>query len=156
METATMTLVSERKLSYESFSQSSDAGFRITAPSLQRLFIDSALALTDLMVKVDTIEEKDRRPIQAQATNCEDLMVAWLNEINSLFVKEKFFCRRIVFNHFDGKKIEATAFGELHNPFRHGSLPQVRTLKSPALEMGDLEDSREPENLFYARIFLTR
>lgn len=146
----------ERKLSYESLSHSSDGGFRIKAPSLSRLFIDSALALTDLMARVDTIEEKDRRPLKVQAANREDLMMALLNEVNALFESEKFLCKRIVFNVFDGKKIDATAFGELHDPFRHGSLPEVRKFGTPPVEMGEFEDSREPDNHFYARIFLKR
>ena len=146
----------ERKLSYESLSHHSNAGFRIKAPSLQRLFIDSALALTDFMARVDTIDEKDRKPLKAQGGNREELMFAWLTKINALFERDKFLCKRIVFNHFDGKKIEATAFGETHDPFRHGSLPEMKTFGTPPVEMGDFEDSREPENLFYARVFFKR
>jgi len=141
----------ERKLSYQSLDHKSDSGFYVEAPSLQRLFIDSASALTDLMVKLDLIAEKEKKTITIEAADKEQLLVKWLNEILFLFEKEKFLSKKIVFNFFDGKKINASLFGELYQPVKHGHVSEIKAVTYHQLELGMRS---EPEHVFYAKVFL--
>ena len=141
----------ERKICYQSLEHKSDTGFSVEAPSLQRLYIDAASALTDLMVKLDLIKEKEKRSITIEAPNKEQLLVKWLNEILYLFDKDKFISRKIVFNFFDGKKINASLFGEFHQPVKHGHVFEIKAVTYHQLELGMRSD---PEHVFYAKVFL--
>ena len=68
-----------------------------------------------------------------------------------LFEKEKFLAKRIVFNHFDGKKIIASLFGQTYQPVRHGHVSEIKAVTYHQLELGM---KSVPEHLFYAKIFL--
>jgi SHS2 domain-containing protein len=141
----------ERKIEYQTLEHKADSGFQVTAPSLARLYIDAALALTDMMVKLDLIKEVEKRTLSVTGENRDQLMVKWLNEILFLFEKEKILCRRIVFDTFDGKKIAASIHGEKFDPPRHGGISEIKAVTYHQLQLGDKE---LPEPHFFARIFL--
>lgn len=140
----------ERKIEYQTLNQKADLGFHLTAPSLERLYIDSALALTDLRVKLDQIKEEIKKTVALQAETRDDLLQAWLEACLSLFEREKFLPRRILFTRFDGKKLEATLHGELYAPLRHGTAGAFKKLSRKEFQLGEKEN---PEPHFFARIF---
>jgi SHS2 domain-containing protein len=139
----------ERKITYEDFVQKSNSGYVVRAPSLQRLFIDSALALTDHLSKLDLITESLSKKIRVQNPARKGLMVCWLNEIVVLFEKEMFLAKRIVFDSFDGKSISATLWGESYSSLKHGSKSKITPFDENRLELGELD---LPELTFYAKI----
>lgn len=141
----------ERKISYQSLEHKSDSGFFVEAPSLQRLYIDAGSALTDLMVKLDLISEDEKKTVTVEADTKEQLLVKWLNELLFLFENHKFLSKRIVFNHFDGKKIVAVLFGETYQPVKHGHVSEIKAVTYHQLELGMLS---EPNHVFFAKIFL--
>ena len=143
--------MAERKVEYKTLEHKADTGFLVTAPSWERLYIDAALSLTDIMVKLEHIEPKDRQTVTLSAENRESLMVRWLNDVLFLFEQQKFLARRIVFNQFDGKQILATLWGEAYHPVRHGGCSEIKAVTYHQLELGDRP---KPEPHFYARIFL--
>ena len=69
----------------------------------------------------------------------------------ALFEKEKFLCKRIVFNLFDGKSISATVMGEAYQPLKHGFISELKPLTIDKLELGEVS---ELETGFYAQVFL--
>ena len=141
----------ERKLEYQTLEHKADTGIMVTAPSLERLYIDSALALTDLMVKLDSVKDSEKRCVRVEAETRDSLMVRWLTEILFLFEKERFLSHRIVFTRFDGKSIEATLWGDRYDPIRHGHVSEIKAVTYHQLELGDRP---QPEPHFFARIFL--
>lgn len=140
----------ELKISYEVLEHKSDTGFLVKAPSLERLYINAALSLTDMMVKLDLIKEKDRHSLSISADDKESLMVRWLNEILFLFESQKFIAHRILFTQFDGKKITATLWGETYQPLKHGGVSEIKSATFHQLEVG--ESASEPS--FFAKVFL--
>jgi len=141
----------ERTISYESLEHKADMGFRVQAPSLERLYIDSALALTDVLVKLNRIEARDKHQVLVEADSKESLLIKWLNEVLFLFERHKFLAKRIVFTRFDGTKLSATLIGETYDPIRHGHVSEVKAVTHHQLEIGTLSGS---DNNFYARVFL--
>ena len=141
----------ERQIAYQLVNQKQDTGFSLTAPSLERLYIDGALALTDFLVKLDRIQATDTRQVTVGGKNRDELMSKWVGEILSLFEKDRFLARRIIFRKFDGKQIEATLFGEKFDSIRHGGSPNLRSLIPQNLQISDKMD---PEPQFSLRIML--
>ena len=138
-------------IDYAPIRHQADFGFRLEAPSLQRLYVHAALALTDMRAPLRTIQEKEKRTVELEGESHKDLMVRWLNGILNLYKDEKFLCCNIVFTVFDGKKIVATCWGEPQDSIRHGSFSPIKSVNEDKSEMGE---SSEADFHFYAKIFL--
>jgi len=143
--------MAERRVQYQTLDHKADSGFSLTAPSLERLYIDAALALTDQLVKLDLLTDTEKRTVAVSADNKEALLVKWLNEILCVLEKDKFLCRRIVFQGFDGKKIQASLFGQTYDPLRHGFLSEIKAATYHQLEISYRE---QPDPHFYLKVFL--
>lgn len=141
----------ERKIQYETVSNKADTGLLVRAPSWERLYIDAALSLTDMMVPLNRIDTKERRGLTVIGEGRDGLMLQWLNAVVQLFANEKFLAHRIIFESFDGKKIKAALTGDKFDSVRHGGVTLIKRVKPEHLE---LSDATSPEPHFYARIFL--
>lgn len=142
----------ERKIVYESIKHKAEGGFLIRAPSLQRLFIDAALSLIDQQVSLDLVKDPNKQTVKVSAPKKELLMENWLTHILALFEAHGFLPKRIVFNHFDGSKIEATLFGDTYEPTRHGSIQKINTVHCEQLQLEENKNTSEIH--FSARIQL--
>ena len=142
----------EARIEYQVLEHTADTGFLVSAPSWERLYINAALSMTDIMVKLQHIHTVEKRVIKVSAETKESLMIQWLNEVLYLFGKEKFLARRIVFNRFDGKQIEAQMNGEFYNPVRHGAFSEIKAAMFDQLQLGECA---LPEPHFEARVFLS-
>lgn len=141
----------ERVVTYQVINQKLDTGFILTAPSLQRLYIDGALALTDFLVQLDRVRTEDTRTLSVAGENREKLMANWITAVLALFEKEHFLARRIVFKKFDGKQIEASLFGEKFDSIRHGGSPHLKALVPQEFQVSDKMD---PEPQFSLKVIL--
>jgi len=144
--------MAERKIAYEPLRQSANGGFMVKAPSLERLYIDSALALTDHLASLDLLQDSIRQTVSVSGSTREKLMANWLNEILALFQNEKFLCKRIVFNSFDGKKISSTIFGDIYVPTKHGHVRNIKAMTTEQLILGEIEDA---DLHFFAKISIS-
>lgn len=143
----------ERKITYDRFQEQDRNGILVKAPSWERLYIDAALALTDVIGRLDAVDVVDKERLTASGKNTAELMLNWLNEILKLFREKKFLARRIVFEKFDGKTITATLSGESHKPLRHGVPPEIHVLESAHLSFGD---GTNPEPHFFVKAVLSK
>jgi SHS2 domain-containing protein len=140
----------ELKIDYQKLQQHKEPGVFVEAPSMERLYINAALAITDSLVPLDTIADPDRRTIVVEGADQESLLAAWLDAVFSHMNEGRFLCRRIIFESFDGKKIRATLRGEQYESTRHGHLGTV-VLDRDHIEMGaDFEGTPR----FFAKVFL--
>lgn len=141
----------ERKIEYRKIQNKANFGLFVTAPSLQRLYIDIALAFTDSMVQLDIVKDTEKKTVAATGDTKEALLVAWLTELVQLFNTHRFLAKRIVFDKFDGRVIQATLFGDTYQSTRHGHIPNIRGISPNQLEIGD---KNAPEPHFFAQVFI--
>ena len=141
--------MSEKKISYQLLNRGALVGIQVTAPSMQRLYLDAGLALIDSRVKLEWLNESDKQTLSITAQKREDLMRNWLMEIEYLYARMDFLPRRIVFDFFDGKTIKATLWGEMHDDKRHGMPIKYGWAEQP-VEFG--EKNTEPLE-FFARVY---
>jgi SHS2 domain-containing protein len=97
------------------------AGFLVEAPSMQRLFIQSGIALTQHLVTIAEFQEAEKKTLTVQAESPAALMNAWLAKIVELFETEHFGSQRIIFEVFDGTQIKAVLWGETYEAIKHGT-----------------------------------
>jgi len=98
-----------------------DVCFLAYGNSLEELFSNSALAMYEVMVDVDKIEEKIEKEIEVEGYDLESLMFNWLNELLYITDTEK-----LVFKSFNIKideknfklfaKCKGERISEKHNP----------------------------------------
>lgn len=124
------------------------AGFVVEGPSLERLYINAGLAVTDLLVDLSTVQDLERHTIVVEGADRETLMANWLREILVHYHATGFLCKRIVFDKFDGKRIQATLRGEKYAPLRHGHVHALQDVVH-ALEFGERLD---PHPSFFVKI----
>lgn len=98
---------------YEVLEHTADIGIRVKSSSLEGLFRDAGLALTDLSTEKQKIiiPEKHKIVITQKAANLEELFVNWLNELLSLSSAEGLIFEDIKINQATENFIDAIAIG---------------------------------------------
>lgn len=137
-------------IDYTPLEHTADSGFLVRAPSWERLYIHAALALTDQMVKLSSISESEKLRVSVEAESKERLMVKWLNEILFQFEKNRFLCKRIVFEKFSLSSIKSSLWGEKYVPSKHGHFSEIKAVTYHQLVLGETLE----EHQFFAKIFL--
>lgn len=118
-----------RERTYKYIEHTADIAFQAWGNGIEEAFKSAALALTDVLTDVDTIERKKTKNVKAQGREMEELLVAWLDELVYIFDVSN-----LVFSDFDIKireeggewKLRAKALGEPFNPSKHPSGTEVK------------------------------
>ncbi len=105
-------------MSYEIIDIAGDVGLKITANSLEELFINAGKGLYSLITEPDTVEVSEIKNIELKADSVEELLVSFLNEIIFLFDAYGFLGSKIeVF--IRDFTLKAKIQGEYFNPDKH-------------------------------------
>ena len=100
-----------------------------------------------LIAELGEIAEVIRHEIVAEASDQEELLVAWLNELLYLFDADNLIFRRFEIINLGQEKLRAIAYGEKVDPSRHRLKTQVKAATYHLLKL-------ERDNGFKAQIIL--
>lgn len=119
--------MAERRIEFQKIARGKLTGIRVEAPSLQRVFLDAALAFFDALVtgSRQTAGETERKKIEIQSSDPKSLFKEWAKELRALYVDEKFIASRAVFEKFDGKVMVAVLHGTAYNAMTHGAFQSI-------------------------------
>ena len=139
---------------FEVLDHPADMGLKIWAPSLDSLFAEAALALTESLFDLNSISQEMNIDIQVSASEKELLLYQWLSEVLFLFDADG-----LIFNRFEildlfeegvNWKLSARGLGEEYDPLKH----QVKTYVK-AVTMHQLKIEKDSlDNLFKAYVYL--
>ena len=90
---------------YTVFEHTADVGIEVTADSRENLFVNSALAMTDIMFDGLPDGTSESRLVMVVGDNSEELLIAWLNELLYIYCVE-----RLVFTMFSDIKLTESMF----------------------------------------------
>ena len=98
---------------YEVLEHTADIGIRVRSSSLEDLFKSAGLAIADLSVEKQKIQnpEKHKIVIMQKAANVEELLVNWLNELLSVSAAEALIFEEIKINQINENFVDAIAIG---------------------------------------------
>lgn len=115
--------MAERKVEYQRIQRGKAVGIRVEAPSLQRVFLDTALAFFDRLStgSRQAPDESKRHRVEITATDPKALLGQWGTAVRNLYVTEKFVATRAVFEKFDGKTLVAVLHGAPYSSMLHGA-----------------------------------
>jgi len=87
--------------------------------SLAEAFANAAYGLFSLIVEPNKVKEKESRKVTVQAQDAEGLLFNWINELIYIFEVERLLFKSFDITEFTGQSLEATCWGEKHDPSRH-------------------------------------
>ncbi|MGQ9604160.1 MAG: archease [bacterium] len=124
---------------YELIEHTADLGIEVTADNLKGIFVNSALALFDLMVGIENIQKVVKRELGVSGRDQTELLVAWLNELLYVYSVEK-----LVFAGFEDVElrpdsIEVIAYGELFDPEKHEVHIEVKAATYHGLSLSKVD-----------------
>lgn len=125
-----------------------DMGLEIVAPDLRGLFAESALALTGVLLDLESIDSsKLEEVVEVSGRDREDLLFQWMSEILFLFDCEGKILSRVEFEQFvceaeGDSKLVARVFGEefQSDSGHHQVKTYVKAITLHQLRIADTED----------------
>ena len=130
---------------FETFDHTADIGLRISATTLEELFVDAARGLTSLLVEnVGDVRPALTETIQLAGTETDYLLFDWLNELLFRFETGKLLCCE-----FDVRLTEqglkATVRGEIGDESRHRLAHEVKAITYHGLSVQQTESGWQTE-----------
>ena len=131
---------------YEHFEHQADMGVRGFGRTCEEAFEQVALALTAVVVPLESVEAKQSLTVHCAAADVELLLLDWLNAVvYEMSAGKMIFCRFKV--HLQGGRLEGELFGEGLEVERHQPGVEVKAATATALRVEKL-----PEGMWLAQL----
>lgn len=127
---------------FEIIDHTADVGIVAYGADLSQAFASAARAMFSLMVESGAVEEVEHRDIVVAATDLEDLLVAWLNELLYLFDAENMLFTRFDIGRLSDTHLEAKVYGEPVDSSRHQLKMGVKAATYHMVEVDQSNGSR--------------
>jgi SHS2 domain-containing protein len=122
-----------------------DIGFRAFGGTLPELFENSALALVSISSEIEDVEPRLEYPLEADGSDWESLLVAWLSEVLYWFDGKRISFCRFRIRTMDSCRLKAVAYGEPRNSLRHHAKPIVKAVTWHQLKISPAGDGWKAE-----------
>ena len=127
---------------FEIVEHTADVGILGWGRDLPELFAAMARGLFDVIAGAETVRAVNERPVALEAESMEDLLHAWLDELNTLHQIEG-----ELYHDFDlrtdGLRLTATVRGEPLDPLRHDLRTEVKAVTWHDLRVDHTADGYE-------------
>ena len=120
--------------SFEFIDHTADVGILVTAPTPEGMFETAALAFTELVTNVDSLNLRLERKFRLHEDDMEALLVAWLQELLYLLDTEDLIFGRFQVD-LQNFSLEATAWGEVFDPEIHPMKTEIKAVTYHQLEV---------------------
>lgn len=103
-----------------------DIGIEVEADSLEELFEGAAEGMFSYIIDPSLVSEVERRHVEIDAADLEELMFSWLNELTYILGAEGLLLSRFDIERVATTRLEATVCGEPIDPGRHSDAEEVK------------------------------
>jgi SHS2 domain-containing protein len=107
------------KKDFEILDHTADVGIIAYGTDLSQAFANAARGLFSLITDLDDVEEILHRDAELTATDEENLLVEWLNELIYQFDTEGIIFKRFDIIRLDNTRLKARGYGEKVNKSKH-------------------------------------
>lgn len=140
--------------SFEILDHPAELGFRAWAPTMTDLFAHCALALSSILVDIETVSPSETVAVEVSAQDQESLLYNWLAEILYLYDGEQWLfskCEAVTHKtQEDGEFLQADLTGQKFDPAKH----EIKTcVKAVSLQQIKIEKTSKG---YSAEVFLDR
>ena len=134
---------------YEYLEHTGDIGIRAYGATLEELFINAAQGLLEAIADVSTVDATTETDIEVSAESLEELMVAWLDELNFRHEVEEAFFQRVEIREISEAPycLTAIAYGEPVDFAKHVVYTEIKSITYHQLIV-----ERTPDNRWIAQV----
>lgn len=125
---------------FEILEHPADIGFRAWGRGREELFENAALALFSLACDLETVEERESRVVEVNATDPETLLYSWLAELLAISEGEHVVFRRAEVSAASAKCVQATVYGEPFDRQQHHSGTHIKAVTFHQLKIEESAD----------------
>lgn len=111
---------------FEYIDHTADIGIIAHGNSVEEVFVNAAYGMFSLIADLEKVAEVISHQVVAEATDQEELLVAWLNELLYLFDAEGLIFSRFEIVDLRQQYLRAMAYGEKVDPARHNLKTHVK------------------------------
>jgi len=132
---------------FEIIDRSTDLLLRVTAPDLQRLFVEAARGLMSILVDplTDVLPEQEISfNVAGHPEDLDYLLFDWLNELLYLFDTEEILLSQFTLT-LNDEGLIATGKGERLDPGRHRLAYEVNSISYDDLQLEETDDGWSAE-----------
>lgn len=133
---------------FEPFEHTADVGLRVWGDDLVDLFEQAAAGFIDIMVDPHCVCCRERRTVEVQGAETEELLVAWLQEILFAFDAEGFVPHSADVECLEGGRLRGALNGETLDPERHEVRQAVKAVTYHDLQVRQTDDGFEVRVVF--------
>ena len=115
---------------YEYLEHTGDIGIRAYGSTLAELFINAAQGLLESIADLSTVGTTIQTEIEVSAASLEELMVAWLDELNFRHEVEEIFFQRVEIREISQTpyRLTAVAYGEPVDFAKHVVYTEIKSI----------------------------
>ncbi len=133
---------------YELLDHTADIGVIAFGRDLPEAFGNAAYAMFDILTDINRIRETDSFDLQVSASNIEDLLVAWLNELLYRYETERIAFSKFVIDDINDSDLRATVSGEKIAPDRHEIKTEIKSVTYHQLKVEKIDDGWRAQVIF--------
>ncbi len=129
---------------YEYIEHTGDIGIRAYGSTLKELFINAAQGLFDAIADLSTVGMTTQTEIEVSAESLEELMVAWLDELNFQHEVEEIFFGQVKIREISTApyRLVAAAYGEPVDFTKHVVYTEIKSITYHQLIVEQTPDNR--------------
>lgn len=129
---------------YEFIEHTGDIGIRAYGSTLKELFINAAQGLFDAIADLSTVGMTTQTEIEVSAESLEELMVAWLDELNFRHEVEEIFFGQVKIREISEApyRLVAAAYGEPVDFTKHVVYTEIKSITYHQLIVEQTPDNR--------------
>jgi len=136
------------KARFEAIEHTADVGYKLFAPTLAELFVAGGRALFSTITNPDSIKADFSRSISVTADDQENLLVAWLSELNYRFLVEHELFSEFIIETLTPHSIDAVVRGEKIDQNRHEIFTEIKAVTYHGLYIRQSADGWEAQVIF--------
>jgi len=127
-----------------------DVGIIVTGESIEELFADAAIGMTEIVVELDNLKKRREITVEIETDNAEQLFFDWLSEIIYLKDAESFLLKECLLEIVYGEriKLKAELSGDIIDPDRHMLKVDVKGVTLYRLKVEKINDHWQGEAVF--------
>lgn len=111
---------------FEIIGTTADVGVVARGATCEEAFAHAAEGLFNLITDLETVKPLQSHAVECEGISLEGLLVAWLNELIYLHDVHEILFRRFEITAFDGRRLQAKAWGEPIDTSRHSLGTEVK------------------------------
>lgn len=123
------------KKNYEILDHTADISVKIKAASLRGIFIESSVAMMDLICKIEKVKALKSFNINVSGISNEQLLVNWLQELLFLHEVKNFLFSKFTIKSLKNGLLTGSATGEKLDSSRHELLNHIKAVTYNNLEI---------------------